>query len=396
MVEHSTGDFYGTARSALRNKPLPMGDIETQIKAVGLKHSELVRLLAEVEDVRPALQEQEVVVTDLKSQMTESDLKLENLDWSRKTHLREHGKYRNSFMRRFLYRAGGKKDMFAEKAEKEQRDYLDAVQQAQEEQNINWKLKEDMDKAEKKHKELESTVQRRTNLERQLHELHESIFAGPTPGFPKEDAKEATVKERVGVLRRVKAQDDTQATAVKVLDEASQAMTFALQHLDQALAHKRTATLQSTLTNDFEATGAIRLAEQGVQCAKDKVAQLPPSVAFLPKVTIEMNSIRAADALDRLLGELGVQAEVERAREGAARCAVAINDGLDQAKMRKRALAAELKRAEGDVEKAKLDLQKERQRIFKKVLGGGKARHSSRANTPLPGREAATTEAETE
>ncbi|KAH6893170.1 hypothetical protein B0T10DRAFT_267124 [Thelonectria olida] len=386
MVEHNTGDFYGTARSALRNKPLPMGDIETQIKAVGLKHSELVRLLAEIEDVRPALKEQEVALTDLKSQKTESDLKLENLDESRKTHLREHGKYRNSFMRRLLYKAGGKQDMFAEKKEKEQRDYLDAVQQAQEEQDVNWKLKEEMDKAQKKHQALESTVQRRSILQKQLHELHESIFAGPTPGFPKEDAKEATVKECVGIFRRVKAQDETQATAVKVLDEASQAMTFALNHLDQALRHRRAAALQSSLVqNDFEATAAVRLAEQGVQCAKEKVTQLPPSVAVLPKVSIEMSSMKASDALDRLLGELSLQVELERGREDAARCAVAINDGLEQARMRKRALASELRRAEGEVEKAKLDLQKERQRIFKKVLSGGKSRRdSSRADTPLP------------
>ncbi|KAI5461539.1 hypothetical protein BGZ63DRAFT_424421 [Mariannaea sp. PMI_226] len=365
-----------------------MSDIEAQIKAVGLKHIELVRLLAEIEDVRPALKEQEVIITDLKSQMVKSELKLEKLDSSRRTHIKEHGKYRNSFMRRLLYKAGGKQEVFAELAEKQQREYLDAVSQAHEEQTLNFDLRDQIKKAEKTHTELKSTVQQRNNLERQLHDLHESIFSGPTPMFPKENAKKATLKEKLDIAQRMKAQDGTQAIAVKVLDEANQAMAFALNHFDEVLALKKDTTQHNPLlTNDFEYISALRGAEKGLQGAKDKIGQLPVQVAFLPKIPMETGVVSISDALDRLLGALRLQVDIHRGRGDAARCAVAIEEGLEQAKTRKKTLAAELQRAETDIERARLDLQEERQRIFKQVLTRRKSKRDgrgSRTNSPMP------------
>lgn len=106
-----------------------MSSIQDQLQQAAHQNEQLLRGLEETDAAPSQLKQQNDYITDLDSQIQKTTGRVKTLKDKAKVELKEHEKYRDSTFRRFAHKASGKKEKFAEKAAKEEKDYFDAIQE---------------------------------------------------------------------------------------------------------------------------------------------------------------------------------------------------------------------------------------------------------------------------
>jgi flagellar biosynthesis chaperone FliJ len=79
---------------------------------------------------------------------------------------------------------------FQEKAQVAETEYTKALQELSRAQTRLKLLETQLREAEREREELQTQAQKHGEAHKNIDELYESLFAGPTPGFPEEDARE--------------------------------------------------------------------------------------------------------------------------------------------------------------------------------------------------------------
>ncbi|KAJ2969051.1 hypothetical protein NQ176_g8868 [Zarea fungicola] len=128
--------------------------VEQQICNAGERNERLLGILNSTDDAASRLGEHKRFLQDLREQLKLSDRRIKKLDNLRQIKLGEHEKYRDSHVRRFMFKASGKKEKFAQRAEDGEREYFKALQDAQQEHSINAALKTQVEDASRAEPEL--------------------------------------------------------------------------------------------------------------------------------------------------------------------------------------------------------------------------------------------------
>jgi hypothetical protein len=157
-----------------------------QILSSASKNTRILEALGKVDDAPSTLKQHTLYMKDLEREISRTDAAIKTLDHDLKVQRKEHEKYRDSTLRRFAYKVGGKKEQFESKAEKEEREYVDTLNVELKVKARRELLKTQWEEAEKRKREIELAVKERTRLQKELDDLYNSIFAGPTPEFPEE------------------------------------------------------------------------------------------------------------------------------------------------------------------------------------------------------------------
>src|SRR5271170_5659239 len=157
-----------------------------QILSSASQNTRILTALGKVDDAPSALKQHTFYMADLEREISRTDAAIKTLDHDLKAQRKEHEKYRDSTLRRFAYKVGGKKEKFESKAEKEEREYVDTLNVELKVKARRELLKTQWEEAEKSKEEIELAVKERARLQKELDDLYNSIFAGPTPEFPEE------------------------------------------------------------------------------------------------------------------------------------------------------------------------------------------------------------------
>ncbi|KAI4174641.1 MAG: hypothetical protein LQ343_002214 [Gyalolechia ehrenbergii] len=184
-----------------------------------------------------ALRQSQAYLNDLDREIKGYDAQVKSLEEKTKTEFSDHKKYADSTARRFMHRAVGKKEKFAEKASKEEREYVEALAAENQAKSRREEWIKNRDEARRHHAELKQTDTAHKNLQTELDALYNSIFAGPTPEFPGEDQKEWALRQARDAFNDAKRKHEAEAQAVKCLHDANQFMGEALRSLDDARSH---------------------------------------------------------------------------------------------------------------------------------------------------------------
>lgn len=350
-----------------------MVDIASQIKQAAPKNAEILRVLAETDHAPPALEQQQRFLAELQVQVTQSDKKIKELDARRKSELKDHEKYRDSHMRRFMYKAAGKKERFAEKAEKEEREYLEVLQHAQREQQLNDNLRAQIADAEKVRDELAQTAQRHRDMQQELDNLYHAIFSGPTPQFPEEDQLEQKSNQALSAYHDVSTKAEAEQQVMQLLGDGMNKMRMAMLSMEDALDHSRMDMFGGGTVSDMMERNALSKAERLINEANMQVLRAQrhsPFVQELPPVRISQGDIVMDVFFDNIFTDMAFHDEIKRGREEARRCQVALGDELQKAKERKSKLDLELKQRGEELERARLELQKAREAAFERITKG--------------------------
>jgi len=216
-----------------------MESVQSKIQAAAPRNRELLRTLAETDHAKPALEQQKRYVADVENEIRQLDKRRKELEERRKKELKEHEKYRDSVMKRFAYKVSRKQEKFNDKAEKEEREYFDVLQEEHKTGEMRRNLGNTLDEAQKQRSELESTASRHSQAQRDLDELYDSIFEGPTPEFPEEDSKEYSANDALDKYHNLRVRVESETQVRKILDNAVQKMAIAQRALAEARSHSQ-------------------------------------------------------------------------------------------------------------------------------------------------------------
>ncbi|TQV95598.1 hypothetical protein V2A60_000782 [Cordyceps javanica] len=350
--------------------------VEQQIRSAAERNSQLLETLARTDGAASALAEHKRFQQDLQDQLDQSTQRIAKLEGERQKRLGEHEKYRDSHVRRFMFKASGRKDKFAQRAEDGEREYFKALQDAQQEHGIHAAITAQIEEAQRAEPGRQADADRHAAAQQELDALYARIFDGPTPQFPEEDAREQRYATALHAHQRTRALFDAETQAVEQLNRADRAMTQALREMEQALGYSRMDMFGGGAMADMMERSHLSNADRLAAVARghaERAQRASPRVRDLPEVRINHGSIVSDVFFDNIVTDYAFHQEIRRGQLELVRCYNCLQDLGSSSDRRRRDLQAQLARQEQELRTARADLQRAREEVFQSVMRRGEA-----------------------
>ena len=343
--------------------------IEQKIREASSRNEQLLVTLRETASAGPSLEEQERRIAGLRSAIDASKDALRRLDQRRKEELRYHASHRDSVMRRWAYAAVGKKDEFAARAAREECGYLEALQREHHGEERRQQLDGMLADATRAREELQTQRAHRQQAQGALDRLYDSVFAGPSPGFPEEDEMESIAHAALQTYHDAHVTAEAESEAIRSLADAALEMQAARAAMRDALRKSRVdlytgGTMRGTI--EREALGLARQHVLSSQRMVDQAMRLSSHVPPLPPVRIPHEAGRREVFVGVVFHE-----QVRQCLRDVDTCADAVQWNLNSARNRHARLLADRDLKAQSLENARQMLQKIREKAMRRVTEAG-------------------------
>ncbi|KAI5927577.1 hypothetical protein F4810DRAFT_271061 [Camillea tinctor] len=350
-----------------------MAFITNQIQEAGSRNNQLLGILSETDYAIPALEQQNRYVKDLNNEIVELQKRIDTLDKERIKELKEHEKYRDSVMKRFAYRVSGKTEKFAAKAEKEEREYFEVLEKERKAKEEAKSLEAMCSEALRKQSDLEAVATRHNKAQNDLDSLYDSIFQGPTPGFPEEDMSERNAEQALQTYHESRIRMESELQVVQILTQARSCHNNAANYIEEALDHSRMDMFGGDTISDMMERNALSRADRQVSQMMILVSQaqrISPHVQTLPPVKIAEGSLVMDVFFDNILSDLDFHDKIKDSRASLQRCGQALVMQLNNTQARCQVCEQEMNLNASTLKSARLELQRARERIFERIISG--------------------------
>jgi hypothetical protein len=141
---------------------------------------------------------------------------------------------------------------------------------------------------------MEQDVALHQQAQRELDNLYDSIFKGPTPGFPDEDAKESDVATALQQYQDAKNKTEAEGKAVMILVDAQRVMMAAMYAIKDALRYSTRdmwggGSITDMMERNCLAQAKARLAE--VRMLVRQAQNFSAAVKDLPPVNVAQGNL---------------------------------------------------------------------------------------------------------
>jgi hypothetical protein len=344
--------------------------IEDQIRQASSRNAELLATLARTDYAPPALAQQREYIRQVEGAVALNAAQLKKLASSREKEYKEHKTYSESVTRRFLYKASGNREKFTAKAEKEEKEYFEALQAEQRAQHERQQLEAQLGEARRAEADLQPAEAEHKQAQKDLDSLYQSIFAGPTPSFPDEDAQENKVQQELQEYQRLKGMAEAEDQVINLLTRATRAMYSAHQSVQEALSHSRMDMFGGGTLSDMMERNALNRADMATaevyRCA-EQAQSLSPHVEPLPGVSIAQGSLMSDVLFDNLLTDMNFHNKIKSTEMELDRAAQKLHAIKAAAEQRRSELQQYMGQASGRLSSKRQQLQKVREGIFERM-----------------------------
>ncbi|TKA24832.1 hypothetical protein B0A50_06561 [Salinomyces thailandicus] len=353
-----------------------MSQLSSTLREASDKNNELLSTLSQTEYAPPSLKQNTAYIDDLKSQIASTDKELKKLHETTEDERKEHLKYRDSTVKRFMHKLGGSsgKEKFASKQEKEEREFLEAWQEEREAKDRRQELAKVLEIAESNQRELQNDKTKHEQAQSELDQMYNSIFSGPTPDLPNEDQMEATVRSARDHFEQCQTQAGTEKHALEALQRASQNLVHAAGEMANAHDMSRLDMWGGgTFTDMMERDGLSKAQNSVTQALRhmDEAVRTQPAIRRFSEVTIDQGHLISDVMFDSIFTDM---AQHDRIKSSEAQVQKAVQQVRGQVpEQGKRVEEAEARRRQAghDLEEARKELQRIRAEAFERLAGGG-------------------------
>lgn len=367
-----------------------MATVREKIQAAFARNAELVSTLRETDHAEPDLENHNRYIADLDRQLKESVQRIDRLGRVREKELKDHERYRDSVMRRFIFKATGQGDKFAQRAEKEEREYFEALQESHRESQTRASLEAMLREAHGVRAELEAAARRHREAQRDMDGLYDSIFQGPTPDFPEEDARERDAQDALQAYHDMRVRAEAEAQAGRMLAEAQARAGDAEDQMERALAASRHDIFGGGTWADAMERNALHRADVCVREARmmalnaQLASPLVDAARSLPPVNVAQGNIVSDVFFDNIFTDLQFHDKIKASRLEVRRLHAAVDRLAADCRARQARLATDLQEKEVLLESARLALQETRQRVFQQFSDSDAGPTPPFTETPPP------------
>lgn len=350
--------------------------VEDKIKKASARNAELLAAIAETNNAEPTASEHDRSITSLEKEISISE-KSKNLLEQKKTLTQaNHERYRDSHVKRFFYKAAGKKERYHEKASEEEQKHFTvlselhqiekAIEGLQVERENSLALKPDIDREAKRHRDAVA----------ELDTLYNSIFGGPTPDFPQEDQVEQRCAQASKEFRELAQAETQERSAVTFLTKAARLAGSARMSMDSALDYSRADMFGGGMMMDAMERSHLGKADKAIYEARMLAARAKdasPIVAEMPPVNVNTGNIMSDVFFDNIFTDMAFHEEIKRAMGELQRLLDTMMRELDASRNRQAGLLSQAQVAEQNLTNARQVLQTARSSIIEQVLTGTSA-----------------------
>lgn len=347
-----------------------MASIEEKIQSAASKNKELLTILAETDYAASALDQQEKYITNLEQEISALDGTVKKLELIRIKELNQHEVYRDSTVKRFAYTVTGKSKKFQAKASKGEKEYLGALEEEHQAKETRKSTAMTLTQAKQTRADLQSTSETHTKAQRDLDALYESIFKGPSPGYPEEDAKESAVDTAQATCQATRTQLESESQTVLILTQALQKMHSAMRSMDDARSYSRMDMLGGGAITDMNERSALTRADEQSMEAQMLIMQaqrLSPSVKDIPKPNVAQGHLMSDMLFDNILTDMSFHEKIKTSQDEVRNCTKKVEQELSLAKKRLDELREQMKKEGKVLEESRFALQKVREAAFERL-----------------------------
>jgi hypothetical protein len=351
-----------------------MTSVEEQIRSAAARNSELLSILHQTEYAQPAIQQQDSYIRQVEQAVAKNNADLKKLAAQREKEFKEHKSYNESVTKRFLYKASGQKEKFAARAEKEEREYFEVLRAEHHAQQEGQSLASQLTEAQHGRAQLEPDVSRHRQAQKDLDSLYQSIFAGPTPSFPEEDAQENAVQRAVQEYSHretdLRAEDQVSA----LLDRAARAMSAAQYHVSEALRYSRRDMFGGGTLTDMMERNALSQAEVAtaeLQRTMQQAQSISAHVQGLPPIPIAQGSLMSDVLFDNIFTDMAFHEKIQDSATSLQRAAAVLQNNQSLSMQRRNEFRSQMQQASSRLANERQSLQKVREQIFERLAQGG-------------------------
>ncbi|KAI9149463.1 hypothetical protein HJFPF1_11516 [Paramyrothecium foliicola] len=333
----------------------------------------LVATLAETDYAPPALEQQKRLLAELKAELDRSTKNIPWLKHKQACELRDHEGYRDSHFKKFLFKATKRSDKFAERAEKEEREYFEALQKLHNEEKLSENLKARIPEIEAVLPELEEKARINKDAQRRLDDLYFSIFTGPTPQFPGDDERETRSNQALQAYHDARVRVEADDQVLEIMSEVWNNLKRSLGHMEEALDASRLDMFGGGTMADLMERNALSSSERQITQAQMLVLRaqrISNHVEDFPRFRFVEHSMLGDIVFDNIFSDMEFHDKLKEGRLEVQRLVVWGQEQVKKATDKKNVSAQQLRQREAELESARKDLQKFREGIFEKVASG--------------------------
>ncbi|KAF2461329.1 hypothetical protein BDY21DRAFT_278709 [Lineolata rhizophorae] len=348
--------------------------VEDKVTEAAPQNAHYLTTLAATDHAPPALQQTLHYLNDLHKNISATQREIKDAEMKTQLHLKDHEKYRDSTVRRFAHRLGGSKskERFAEKADKEEREYYEAAQAEHQAKDRLVVLQQQLEEAHQQRCILEKQVKIHREAQQGLDALYESIFGGSTPEFPEEDSAECAMREARSKYDDLSAKTGTSSRAVELVSKALEAMDQALVQMQEALKYSRADIWIGGSWADALERNALSKAQNytnQVQMHMLRAQHLRPEIADVGSTDIAQGNLISDVLFDNIFSSMNFHEKIKDSDVRLKRARGKLVEELNKEKQRKDGLNAGLNEAREQLESTRSELQRVREQVFRKVTG---------------------------
>jgi hypothetical protein len=363
-----------------------MSSIHTKIQQAAHQNEQLLRGLEETDSAPSQLKQQNAYMADLDSQIASTTKRVNDLKRKTATELKDHEKYRDSHFRRFAHKASGKKEKFAEKAAKEEKEYFDAIQAQKSAEDELAYVNQLRGEAETRKNEITTQSKRHDALQAELDALYNSIFAGHTPEFPDEDRKEDACTAAHAHVQDATRRLERERHILFLLGQTAVKLSAAREYLDGAYGMSQYDMFGGGTMASMQKRNYLERAESAIQQVRmlqEQVKQVAPEIPGLGQLNIAMGSIWSDVVFDNIFSDMQMHDQVKQSIVQVDRAGNTCSDIIRQREQAEKQMQKDVDQAKGKLQFARLELQAAREEAFRRVVSGGA--QSGATEEALPG-----------
>lgn len=347
-----------------------MESVQSKIQAAIPRNQELLQVLADTDYAPPALEQQTRYIADVENEIKQLDSKIKELEEKRKKELKDHEKYRDSVMKRFAYKVSRKEAKFNEKASKEEKEYFDVLQEEHKSKEIRKNSEINLTEARNAKQELEKAASRHKKAQQDLDDLYDSIFEGPTPGFPEEDSKEQAAHDALNQYHDMRVRVESESQVLTLLGNAGSKMKLSQAFLQEARQYSQWDMFGGGAMSDMMERSALNKAEitcREAQMAVDQARRLSPEVHPMPPVNIAQGNLMSDVFFDNIFTDMAFHEKIKASQAEQVVAHRDLDSQFINAKQRLESSKQQLKQLANTLEISRVALQQTRSEAFARV-----------------------------
>lgn len=350
-----------------------MAELQERIQAASSKNAQLLAGLHETDSAPSQLYQQINYLNDLEGQIRKIEKHVNDLKKQTASELKDHKKYSESTFRRFAHKASGRKDKFAEKAAKEEREYFDAIQEQKTGEDQLAYIKQLRAEAGITRQEYEVQAQRHDSLQQELDALYDSIFQGPSPGFPDEDQKENECQQASQTAAQIAQSLEEQKHVLFLMNQMRSKLMEAGRYLDDAHSASQMDLFGGGTLASMQKRNYLERAESSisqVRMLQDQVKRIRPSIGDLGPMNIASGSIWGDVVFDNIFSDMEMHDKIKNSELQVQRAFQKANEKIQAEESRIKHTQTDMQRVSEALQNARKELQKAREQAFARVGAG--------------------------